>query len=84
MNSECVICFEKKLIKKFIFCKVCSNIFCANCVSEIKKRSNKCPVCRSDFEFLKDSMLRRSFSIIDGQKYKGNKDLIAVLKRTLI
>jgi hypothetical protein len=77
MNSECVICFEKYPIKKFIFCNICSNIFCKKCVTEIKRRSNRYPICRETLDFRKDIMLRRSFSIIEGKKYKGNKDLIA-------
>ena len=78
MQSECFICLENKKMKKFVFCKECCNIFCAKCAIEIEKNNDLCPICRTKLDHRKSNAIRKSFSIIDGEKYKEKKDLIAV------
>lgn len=52
MNIECGICFEKvkrRLVpkyRKFGILENCSHIFCMNCLTEWRKHSNRCPMCR--------------------------------------
>lgn len=79
MYAECSICYERKRIKKFInFCDICCNLVCDNCTIKIEDSEYKnCPFCRS--EIIKENFkhLRKSYSIINNEKYKDKKELIA-------
>ena len=45
-DEICSICYINKANKIFIPCKHC---FCKSCSDEIKKESNKCPYCRTEY-----------------------------------
>ena len=47
-SDECSICFN--LIKKEIILN-CNHYFCDNCIKEWVKRSNLCPMCRTQINF---------------------------------
>ena len=47
-TDECSICFN--LIKKKIILN-CNHYFCDNCIKEWVKRSNLCPMCRTQINF---------------------------------
>ena len=47
-TDECSICFN--LIKKEIILN-CNHYFCDNCIKEWVKRSNLCPMCRTQINF---------------------------------
>lgn len=50
-NEECCICLDEKPDAKAIPCKHCkqgSSRICVACLTEIAKKSNKCPMCNKD------------------------------------
>ena len=50
-SEECCICLDEKSDAKAIPCKHCkkgSSRICVACLTEIAKKSNKCPTCNKD------------------------------------
>ena len=55
---ECVICNEE-ITKKDIVCLECCHIFHTNCVIMlVKKRTRKCPLCRTKIRLTIPQMIR--------------------------
>ena len=49
VDDECPVCFEKLLETNFI-CHQCRNSIHTVCISEVKKYSNACPLCRAEIK----------------------------------
>ena len=47
-DGECPVCMIK-LTKDNIEVPSCGNLICKTCKEEIKKRDNKCPICRKTY-----------------------------------
>ena len=50
-KSICPICYN--LVKKIYQMKTCNHIFCNFCINKWSKISNKCPICRTNFKYIK-------------------------------
>lgn len=48
--SNCSICLKK--MKKPCKLDSCDHIFCLACINKMTKFSDKCPMCRSKFEYV--------------------------------
>ena len=46
-DDECSIGFESIINKELFVCYCCKNGFHNNCIEQVKRYNNKCPLCRS-------------------------------------
>ena len=67
-SGTCIICFNSYQNPTKIFCE---HTFCYECIMNWSKQSNKCPICRNNFnlEIIHNYNTRRSYHIL-------NKDII--------
>lgn len=61
-KDECSICFN--LIKKKIILN-CNHYYCDHCIKEWVKRSNLCPMCRTEIHF---NLIPELISIVNNRR----------------
>ena len=85
MKSNCPVCLQYYNVDKFIFCNECYNLVCVHCSKEIKKRNNKCPLCRTTYRWDMDfnDLVRFLLIIDDHNKTKELRACVYTLIITL-